>query len=232
MRLLVSRRTLVAVSAERPAHTERGIEPVRAIGCMKICGPKLLCISPQIVHLMLCGAQFEVSRQLKSDAHGAIEGDGFHGSGIGHLRDISPKTHPRFNENKKMTRRGAAKRLKLDIATDEIARIGSTSGSRAACTGRLRKRAAAKVRLVVRRSDVIVHIAANPVLRKKSARRCRRFCDVSGIQRVCLGVCGRNGNYQKSEQNQEGLFHRVPTYPKRDLERIGWPVENSQDFYE
>jgi hypothetical protein len=232
VRLLVSRRALAAVTAEGPAHSECGIKPVRAIGSMKVCGPKQLCIAAQVVHLVLGGAQLEVTRQLKSDAHGTIEGDRFHGCGVSHLRDISSKAHPRLDEKKEMPCGGPAKRLKLDITTDEIARVGRTSGSRTSRTGRLRKRATAKVRLVMRRRHVIVDIAADPVLGEKSARRCRRFCDVGGIKGVCLGARWKSENCQESKQNKKCFLHGVPTSPKRDLERIGWPVENSQDFCE
>jgi len=115
-----------------------------------------------------------------------------------------------------MPRWGSAQGLELDVAADEIARVGRASGSGASRTDGLRKRATAKVRLVMRRRDVIVYIAADPVLGEKCARCRRRFRDIGGFKGVGLRTHGKNGNYKESEQSKKCLLHGVPTFPKRD----------------
>src|SRR6266446_9407326 len=108
---------------------------------------------------MLRGAQFEMFRQLKSDVNGPLKRDWQHGCRVGMLRDISSKTELGLEEKKEMPRRRAAERLEFDVSTQQITPVSGAQGSRPARAGRLRERATAKVRFVVRRRDGEIRIA-------------------------------------------------------------------------
>src|SRR2546421_863740 len=94
---IVCRGSLAPVSSERPAHAKGGIKTIRAIGA-KVRRAQGIAIAPQPIHLMLRGAQFEISRQLESDSNGTIKSNRQHGCRIRELGDISSKAEFRFEE--------------------------------------------------------------------------------------------------------------------------------------
>ncbi len=175
----------MAVSSERPAHPKRSVKTVRAIG-VKVCCPQRFAVSTQPIHLMLCGAQFEVFRQLETDSDGAIKGHRQHGCGVSELRDISSETEFRLEEEKEMARWSPAEWLKFDVSAEQITRVRGTQGSCAAGAGRLRKGATAKVGLVMRRRHGEIRITANPVARKECPRLFRALSCVARINSASL----------------------------------------------
>jgi hypothetical protein len=74
---LVNGRALAAVAAEGPAHSDRCIEAIGAVGA-KVRRPEELVVAAQIIHLVLSRAEFEVSRQLKSNPDRALVQHRFH----------------------------------------------------------------------------------------------------------------------------------------------------------
>src|SRR2546426_12825769 len=120
---------------------------------------------------MLRGAQFEMFRQLKSDANGPLKRDWQHGCRVGMLRDISSKTELGLEEKKEMPRRRAAERLGLDVAATQIARVSGARGSSPARRGKL---TTSKIRVVVRSRHFGIRIAAQPLMRERLPRLLRR----------------------------------------------------------
>ena len=162
------RGSLAPISPERPAHAKGGIKTVRAIG-VKVCRTQGLAVTSQPIHLMLCRAQFEVSRQFETDSNRTIVSNRQDGRGVSELGDISSEAESGFEEQKKMPRWSAANRLKLDVSAQEIACVGRAQGSRPARAGRLGKHAASHIRFVVRGRDGEIGVTADPVMRKKCA---------------------------------------------------------------
>ncbi len=173
------------VSSERPAHSERSVKTVRAIG-VKVCCPQRFAVSTQPIHLMLRGAQLEVFRQLETDSDRTIVSNRHHGCGVSELGNISSEAKFGFEEEKEMARRGAAERLKFDVSAEKITRVRGTQGSCAAGTGRLWEGATAKVGLVVRRRHGEIRITANPVARKECPRLFRALSCVARINSASL----------------------------------------------
>src|SRR5437879_13397834 len=97
-------------------------------------------VTSQPINLMLCGAQFKVLRQLKTDSDRTVVSNRRHGRGVGELGDISSKAEFRLEKYEEMPRRGSAQGLKLNVPAVEIASVGCARGSRSASAGRLRKR--------------------------------------------------------------------------------------------
>ena len=160
---LVNRwRTRVAITAKRPPYGNRGVKAVRA-RCVKVCRAQEPAITSEIVHLVLCGSQFEISRQLESQSKGAVPRDRLHRCGISDLRDISSEAQLGLNKKEKVTCQSATQRLELEVSAEKVARVGSASRSRPARVYRLRKRTSAEVGFVMRRRDGEIHVTANPV---------------------------------------------------------------------
>src|SRR5713101_9291505 len=118
-RLIVRRGSLAPVSAERPAHAEGGIKPVRAIGAKVPCRrAKEIAVTPEPIHLMLRGAKFEVSRQLKTDSDRTFVSNRQEGCGVGELGEISAKAEFGFEEEKEMPRGSSGERLQLHVCAE------------------------------------------------------------------------------------------------------------------
>jgi hypothetical protein len=196
----------MTVASEGPAYTESSVKAVGPVG-VKVCRSERLSVAAQPIELMLRRTYFEVFRQLKADPNRTIVGNRPHGSGVGELRDIPSKAEFRFEKQKKMPRWGSAQWLKLNVSTVKIARIGRAGGSSAAGTGRLRKHAAAEIRLVVRRSHGEIRVTADPVMREKCPRLRGKARNADRVGGVGLSARSESRNGQRYGQTGENSLH-------------------------
>ena len=110
---------------------------------------------------MIGDAQFEMLGQLNGETHGAFPCQGSHRIRIFHLGNVIAEEKIRLEEKIGVLEWRAGKRLKFDIAADDVTR------KRAA--GWLRLIAAAKIRLVVRRRELEIAVAAQEILAEKQS---------------------------------------------------------------
>ena len=162
-------RSVAAISPESPADGEGSIEAVRA-GSAKIGRAEPTAVTSQVVHLMLGKPQLKISRQLKCRPYRAIIGHRLHRGLVTELGDVAPEAEPRLEEKKEMPSRGAGQGLDLQISAEDVARVGRALRSSSTGAGRLRKHAAAEIRLIVRWCHGEIRIAADPVSWEKSGR--------------------------------------------------------------
>ena len=66
---------------------------------------------------------------LKPNADGTVEGNGFHGGKVTHLRDVPSERHLWFKEQKKVTHGTSPDRLEFYVSTDEVASEGRATGA-------------------------------------------------------------------------------------------------------
>ena len=151
------------VTPEVPAYPDRGIKAVWAVR-IEVGRAEVIAVASQPIHLVLRKTNFEAAGQLEADANGTVVRHGFHGVGVFQLRDIVAEGEFWIEEKVEMADKGAVEGLKFEVATEEIAAVGSALGIDAAGRGGLREGTAAEVRLVVRAGEIEINVAANPIV--------------------------------------------------------------------
>jgi hypothetical protein len=204
--LIALRGCLAAISAEGPTYAKGGIKPVRAVGVKVVLSAQGLAVTPEPIHLMLRGAQFEMFRQLKSDANGPLKRDWQHGCRVSMLRDIPSKTELGSEEQKEMPRRRAAERLKFDVSAKQIARVSGAGGSR---PGRRGKHTPAEIRFVMRRGHFEIRVTANPVGREEGSRRGRGRRHGIRFENLGLRMRRYNTNGQQNAQDESDFLQWI-----------------------
>lgn len=149
----------MAVTAEIPAHANGVVDTERLLVRTRIEGPKALIERAEGSHSVVGDAKFEMFWQSDSEAHGALPSERLHGIGVVDLGNRFAEKETWFEEEVGVTKRGAREGLKFNVSRGDVARKRRA--------GRLRLIAAAEIRLVVRRREFEIAIAAQEAFTEK-----------------------------------------------------------------
>src|SRR5258708_7818086 len=123
-------------AAEVPPDPDRGVEAVRA-NPSKVRQAQMARVTAHPIYGMLRHAEFEVPGKLDAHAEQVFIGDRCERVGVAELGHVVSERRSWGREEKHVTQRSAAERLRLHIAAEHVAReIGAQRVSASILTGR------------------------------------------------------------------------------------------------
>lgn len=151
----------MVVPSEIPAYADRVVNTEGFFVWTGVEGSQTLVEWAERRDAMIGDAQFEVLGKLNGESHGAFPCQRSHRIRIFDLGNVIAKEKVGLEEKIGMLEWRACKGLKFDVTADDVTR------ERAA--RRLRLVAAAKIRLIVRRRELEIAVAAQEILAEKQS---------------------------------------------------------------
>ncbi len=151
----------MVVTAEIPAYANRIVNTEWFFVWTRVESSQTLVEGAKRRDAMIGDAQFEMLGQLNGEAHRAFPCQGSHRIGIFHLGNVVAEEKIRLKEKIRVFQRCTREGLKFDVAAHDVTRESGAIW--------LRLIAAAKIRLIVRRREFEITVAAQEILAEKQA---------------------------------------------------------------